>query len=50
MPGFEVIDKELKEISSIFHKGGGVLFRQGFENLRNDSFKVNEFEQDFKKI
>ena len=50
MPGFEVIDKkELKEISSIFHKGGGVLFRQGFENLRNDSFKVNEFEQDFKK-
>ena len=50
MPGFEVIDKtEKKEILSIFNKGGGVLFRQGFENLRNNSFKVNKFEQEFKK-
>ena len=51
MPGYEVIDKsEEKEVSSIFKKGGGVLFRQGFENLRNNSFKVNRFEKDFKKM
>ena len=41
MPGFEVVSKkeELKEIKKIFNSGG-VLFRQGFENLRNKSYKV----------
>ena len=50
MPGFEVVSKkeELKEIKKIFNSGG-VLFRQGFENLRNKSYKVKEFENKFKK-
>ena len=50
MPGFEVVSKkeELKEIKKIFNSGG-VLFRQGFENLRNKSYKVKEFENKFNK-
>ena len=40
MPGLEFIDKEeLNEIKDIFNNGG-VLFRQGFENLRKNTFKV----------
>ena len=50
MPGFELIGKEEKnEINNIFDNGGGILFRHGFDNLRNDSFKVKEFEQNFSK-
>ena len=49
MPGFELIEKEeKKKISKIFDNGG-ILFRQGFENLRNNCFKVNEFEKKFAK-
>ncbi len=48
MPGFEIINSsEQKEISTIFKKGKGVLFRHGFENLRNKSFKVEKFEKNF---
>ncbi len=47
MPGFEVIGKEeISEINQIF-SNGGILFRQGFENLRNNCFKVKEFEKNF---
>lgn len=47
MPGFEVIDdRELDQVADIF-RNGGVLFRQGFEGLRNGVFKVKEFEEAF---
>ena len=47
MPGYELIDKEEeRQVKSIF-KNGGVLFRHGFENLRNNSYKVQEFEKKF---
>lgn len=50
MPGYELIDKsELKSVEEIFTDGNGVLFRQSFENLRNDSYKVRTFENKFKK-
>ena len=50
MPGFELINKkqELKEIKKIFDSGG-VLFRQGFETIRDQSYKVEEFENKFKE-
>ncbi len=50
MPGFELINKkdELREIQKIFNSGG-VLFRQGFEGLRKKSYRVNEFENKFRK-
>lgn len=47
MPGFEVIGaEEQAEIDDIFRRGG-VLFRHGFDALRNDCYKVREFEQAF---
>ena len=47
MPGFEVIgEEELKEVSDVFDKGG-VLFRHGFDGIRNNCFKVKEFEKAF---
>ena len=47
MPGFEVIGaEEQAEINDIFARGG-VLFRHGFDALRNDCFKVKEFEAAF---
>ena len=47
MPGYELIgDEELKESIDVFKKGG-ILFRQGFDNLRNNSYKVDEFEKAF---
>ena len=50
MPGYELIGKEeLKEIGSIFSRGNGVLFRHGFENIRNNSNKVLQFEKSFAK-
>jgi 8-amino-3,8-dideoxy-alpha-D-manno-octulosonate transaminase len=49
MPGFEVISKEeVNEVNSIFKKGGGVLFRFGFDNLRKGSYKVDKFEKEFR--
>ena len=45
MPGYEVIDnREFENIKDIF-ECGGILFRQGFEGLRNNCFKVIEFEK-----
>ena len=48
MPGFELIGKEEKEnINKIFDDGGGILFRHGFDNFRNNSFMVESFENNF---
>jgi len=50
VPGYELIGiEEKREINSIFSKGNGVLFRHGFENIRNNSNKVIEFEKNFAK-
>jgi len=47
MPGFEVIgEEEFREVSKVF-EAGGVLFRHGFDGLRNDCYKVKEFERAF---
>lgn len=47
MPGFEVIGaEEFKEVSEVF-ESGGVLFRHGFDGLRNNCYKVEEFERVF---
>jgi 8-amino-3,8-dideoxy-alpha-D-manno-octulosonate transaminase len=49
MPGYEVIgDEELAEIQDVF-RHGGILFRHGFDGLRNNCYKVKEFEQLFAK-
>ncbi len=49
MPGFELIgNEERKEINQIFDNGG-ILFRHGFESLRNNCFKVRSFEKAFSK-
>lgn len=47
MPGFEVIGEEEKaEVNSVFERGG-VLFRHGFDALRDGCYKVREFEEAF---
>ena len=47
MPGYELIgEEELNESIDVF-KNGGILFRQGFDNLRNNTYKVDEFERAF---
>lgn len=47
MPGYEVIgSEELAEVQDVFAKGG-VLFRHGFDGLRNNCYKVRQFEQEF---
>jgi 8-amino-3,8-dideoxy-alpha-D-manno-octulosonate transaminase len=47
MPGYELVgQEELQEISDIF-SNGGILCRQGFENLRNGVHKVCSFETEF---
>jgi 8-amino-3,8-dideoxy-alpha-D-manno-octulosonate transaminase len=47
MPGYEVIgEEEQVQLIDIF-KNGGVLFRHGFDNLRNGCYKVKELEQAF---
>ena len=49
MPGYELIGaEEQAEVDDIFQHGG-VLFRQGFNHLRNECFKVRDFEQAFAK-
>ena len=47
MPGYEVIgSEELAEVQDVFGQGG-ILFRQGFDAMRNNCYKVREFEQAF---
>lgn len=48
MPGYEVIGfEEEAEILSIFRTGGGVLFRNGFDAKRLNSWKSRDFENNF---
>lgn len=48
MPGFELIGAEERQaVIDVFDKGGGVLFKHGFDALRNGSFKVREFQDAF---
>ena len=47
MPGFELIGKEeFKEIQNLFNDSG-ILFRHGFDALRNNIYKVRDFEKNF---
>jgi len=47
MPGYELIGaEELTEVQDVF-SNGGILFRHGFDALRNNCYKVREFEQSF---
>ena len=47
MPGYELFGtEELAEVTDVFSRGG-VLFRHGFDNLRNNCYKVKEFENAF---
>jgi 8-amino-3,8-dideoxy-alpha-D-manno-octulosonate transaminase len=49
MPGYEVIGEEERfEVQDVFDKGG-VLFRHGFDGIRNGCYKVQEFERRFAK-
>ncbi len=49
MPGYEVLGKEeFEEIKDVFDHGG-ILFRHGFDHLRNGCYKTREFEQQFAK-
>lgn len=48
MPGFELIgEEERNEVNDVFDNGRGILFRHGFEGIRNNSYKVKEFENSF---
>lgn len=50
MPGIEVFGEEERDaINHLFTQNGGVLFAHGFEDIRNNIFKVREFERDFAK-
>ena len=47
MPGYEVIGEEEKaEILDLFDNGA-ILFRHGFDSLRNNCYKVRDFESSF---
>ena len=49
MPGFELIGKEeFAEIENLF-KESKILFRHSFDHLRNNIYKVKEFEDLFSK-
>jgi len=48
MPGWELIgESEKKELLRIFSKSNGVLFAHGFDDRRNNIFRVREFEKQF---
>ena len=47
MPGFELIGKEeFDQVKEVFDKSG-ILFRHGFDKLRNGIYKVRDFEKAF---
>jgi len=49
MPGFELIGKEEKgAVDQVFDKGG-VLYRHGFNEKRQNIFRVDEFEKEIAK-
>lgn len=41
--------EEFAEIKDVFNNGG-VLFRHGFDSIRNGTFKVKKFEDEFAKV
>jgi 8-amino-3,8-dideoxy-alpha-D-manno-octulosonate transaminase len=46
MPGWELLGKEEREaVNDIFDKSNGVLYRYGLDAIRNNIFRVNEFEK-----
>lgn len=48
MPGYELIGKEeQKYLMDIFETSNGVLFPHGFDGLRNNRYRVREFERKF---
>ncbi|MCX6707910.1 MAG: aminotransferase class I/II-fold pyridoxal phosphate-dependent enzyme, partial [Candidatus Woesearchaeota archaeon] len=50
MPGWELLGKEEKEaVDDIFDNRGGILYRYGFDKLRQNVFKVNDFENEIAK-
>ncbi len=50
MPGWELIDdKEKESILEIFDKSNGVMFAHGFDERRNNIFRVRDFEKKFAK-
>jgi len=47
MPGFEVVGKEEQEaVNEIFTKSNGVVFAHGFDTLRDNIFRVRDFEKE----
>lgn len=47
MPGYELIgNEEFQSVKSVFDNGG-ILFRHGFETMRNNKYFVKEFETAF---
>ena len=51
MPGYEVIgEEEKKALNEIFDESNGVLYRYGFDKIRNNRYRVSEFEEEVKKV
>ncbi len=49
MPGFEIVGKEEKEEINKIFDDGGILFAHGFDGIRNNRYRVREFEKAFSK-
>ena len=50
MPGYEIIgNEEKKAVNDVFDKSNGVLFAHGFNERRNNIFRVRNFENLFAK-
>ncbi len=47
MPGFELIGEEERQAINELFDDGGVLFAHGFDNIRNERYRVREFERAF---
>ena len=47
MPGYELIGKEERDAVNEVFDDGGVLFAHGFDHLRNNRYRVREFEKEF---
>jgi 8-amino-3,8-dideoxy-alpha-D-manno-octulosonate transaminase len=47
VPGFELVGKEEQDaVNEIFEKSNGVVFAHGFDALRDNIFRVREFEKE----
>lgn len=47
MPGWELVGKEEQDaINDVFEKSKGVIYRYGFDELRNNIFRANNFEKE----